>query len=347
MWMTLALPGLVHSDNHGVQNCSLVEDKPTTKMLQPRTATSLRRMLTEVSSICTRCQTRASNRTFARQPTRTFTSARVLRRPEPTLKPTDPTKPTSAPKDEDIFIPKPLGRPIGFRTPPLAGENTGVKSPKKDYSGMTMSQRNLEKRKDLVEKWGTNYFRDFKNIRKYRSGKTFMANPRLFKQDAALYFPNFHGNTLAKKGADTTDVLKGMVSVVNVYSSQWGETQARTFTGKGVNTQLHEFLASSPHVAQMVDVNIEENTLKAWIVALFQYRLRKARAKADWGKYFVVRKGVSEKIRETIGLLNGRVGYVYLVDQECKIRWAGSGDAEGSEMEDLNRGVAKLVAEAQ
>jgi ATPase complex subunit ATP10 len=38
---------------------------------------------------------------------------------------------------------------------------------------------------------------------------------------------------------------------------------------------------------------------------------------------------------------------VYLVDQECKIRWAGSGDAEGSEMEDLNRGVAKLVAEAQ
>jgi len=56
-----------------------------------------------------------------------------------------------------------------------------------------------------------------------------------------------------------------------------------------------------------------------------------------------VRKGVSEKIRETIGLLNGRVGYVYIVDEECRIRWAGSGDAEGTEMQDMNKGFRKLV----
>jgi ATPase complex subunit ATP10 len=75
--------------------------------------------------------------------------------------------------------------------------------------------------------------------------------------------------------------------------------------------------------------------------------LKASKPKEDWGKYFVVRKGVSERIRETIGLLNGRVGYVYLVDQDCRIRWAGSGNAEGSEMGDMNRGFAKLVAEAQ
>jgi ATPase complex subunit ATP10 len=131
-----------------------------------------------------------------------------------------------------------------------------------------------------------------------------------------------------------------------VYSSQWGESQAQTFTGKKVNAALHQLLAQSPHAVQMVDVNIEENSLKAWIIALFQFRLRASKPKEDWGKYFVVRKGVSEKIRETIGLLNGRVGYVYLVDQDCKIRWASSGNAEGSEMDDLNRGVGKLVAEA-
>jgi len=45
--------------------------------------------------------------------------------------------------------------------------------------------------------------------------------------------------------------------------------------------------------------------------------------------------------------LNGRVGYVYLVDQDCKIRWAGSGDAEGTEMDDMNKGFAKLVNEAR
>ena len=212
---------------------------------------------------------------------------------------------------------------------------------------MTMSQRNLEKRKDLVEKWGTNYFRDFKNIRKYRSGKTFMANPRIFKKDVALYFPNFHGDTLEGKGKDTTDVLQGKISVVNVYSSQWGLSQVETFTGKNTNGGLQSLLAQNPQVAQMVDVNIEENSMKAWIIALFQWRLKASKPKEEWGKYFVVRRGISERIRETIGLLNGRVGYVYLVDQDCKIRWAGSGDAEGSEMEDMNKGFARLVSEAQ
>lgn len=311
-------------------------------MLQPRQAVLLWPTLLNASSICFRCQTRIATRPIAQQlHARTFTSTRTLYRPAPDA------KPTPDPKDEDIFIPKPLGRPIGFRDPPKPGQNTGLTKVKKDYTGMTMSQRNLEKRKDLVEKWGTSYFRDFKNIRKYRSGKTFMANAKIFKKEVALYFPNLRGDTLKGKGADTTNVLKGKVSVVNVYSSQWGEAQAQTFTGKRVNAQLHQFLESSRHIVQMVDINIEENSLKAWIIALFHWRLRRMKAKEEWGKYFVVQKGVSEKIRETIGLLNGRVGYVYLVDPDCKIRWAGSGNAEGSEMEDLNRGVAKLVAEAQ
>ncbi|KAJ5020304.1 ATPase assembly factor ATP10 [Bipolaris maydis] len=281
-------------------------------MLQPRIGAPLRRILLSRPSICSRCQTRLVTASIAQQSfARTFASAQSLRRPA-----TDPKTPD---------IPK----------------------TKKDYSGMTMSQRNLEKRKDLVEKWGTNYFRDFKNIRKYRSGKTFMANPRIFKKEAALYFPNFHGDTLEGKDRDTTNVLTGKVSVVNVYSSQWGLNQVETFTGAKTNANLHNMLAQHPGVAQMVDVNIEENTMKAWIIALFQWRLKASKPKEDWSKYFVVRKGVSERIRETIGLLNGRVGYIYLVDQDCKIRWAGSGNAEGTEMEDMNKGFAKLIAEAQ
>ncbi|KAH8731042.1 ATP10 protein-domain-containing protein [Phaeosphaeriaceae sp. PMI808] len=322
-------------------------------MLQPRITMPLRRRILNASLACYHsCIKRPGRALLKRASIRSFTTARLLYRPiTDDLKPIDTkTAPaittTPEPNDEDIFIPKPLGRPIGFREPPKAGENTSNKQPKKDYSGMTMSQRNLAKRKDLVEKFGTNYFRDFKNIRKYRSGKTFMANPRIFKQEAALYFPNFHGDTLAESAADTTNVLQGKISVVNVYSSQWGEAQVKTFTGKKTNVALHQLLAQSPHVVQMVDVNIEENSLKAWIIALFQWQLRGSKPQEDWGKYFVVRKGVSEKIRETIGLLNGRVGYVYLVDQDCKIRWAGSGNAEGSEMDDLNRGVGKLVAEA-
>jgi ATPase complex subunit ATP10 len=212
---------------------------------------------------------------------------------------------------------------------------------------MTLSERNLAKRADIVEKWGTSYFRDFKNIRKYRSGKTFMANKSIFKKEAALYFPNFRGETLKEGQADTADVMKGKVSVVNVFSSAWGEAQVRSFTSKTANPVLYEILAQHEAVAQQIDINIEENALKAWIIKMFQFQQRLQRRKEDWGKYFVVRKGVSQRIRETIGLLNGRVGYVYLLDQECRIRWAGSADAEGTEADDLTRGFGRLVEEAR
>ncbi|KAL6708472.1 Mitochondrial ATPase complex subunit atp10 [Coniothyrium glycines] len=312
-------------------------------MLQPRLA---RYAFRKSVSICVRCQSRLADPISIQQTSaRNFAAARTLRQPELEPKSTE-TTPPPGPKEEDVFTPRPLGRPIGFKHPPRAGQNIIVPKKKIDYTGMTLKERNLEKRKDLVERWGTNYFRDFKNIRKYRSGKTFMANSRIFKRDAALYFPNLHGDTLAEKDADTTTVLQGKISVVNVYSSQWGETQARTFTGKSQNPQLHNVMAQYPGFAQMVDINIEENSMKAWIISLFQWQLRGSRPKEDWGKYFVVRKGVSERIRETIGLLNGRVGYVYLVDQDCKIRWAGSADAEGNEVEDLNRGFNKLLSES-
>lgn len=298
----------------------------------------MQRVLFGRPSICTRCQRQALQRLQFPIHQRQFGGAPVLRLPA--------EAPVEAPKeskdDEPEFVPRPLGRPIGFPDPPKAGENLGTKE-KKVYTGKTMSERNLQKRKDIVEKWGTNYFRDFKNIRKYRSGKTFMANRRLFKREAALYFPNFHGESLAESKADTTPVLKGKISVVNVYSSDWGVRQSQTFTGNEANPELQEILKANKDVAQMVDVNVEENALKAWIIAVFKWNLRRQRPKEDWGKYFVIRKGVSEQIREMIGLLNSRVGYVYLLDEQCKIRWAGSADAEGTEKEDMNKGLQKLI----
>ncbi len=193
---------------------------------------------------------------------------------------------------------------------------------------------------------GKPYFRDFTNM-KYREGKSFLANPKIFKANVALHFPNLHGKTLAssKVPRDTTPVLRGKVSVVNVFSSVWGEAQVNTFTGIEQNPELQEILESNKTVAQRVDINIEENAIKAWIVRLFQYRLRKQRTTEDWGKYFIVRRGVSESIRETIGLLNGRVGYVYLLDQDCRIRWAASGNAEGDENLNLTSGLKRLVEE--
>jgi mitochondrial ATPase complex subunit ATP10 len=38
-----------------------------------------------------------------------------------------------------------------------------------------------------------------------------------------------------------------------------------------------------------------------------------------------------EYLREPMGMVNKHIGYIYLVDENCKIRWAGCGLATGDE----------------
>lgn len=94
---------------------------------------------------------------------------------------------------------------------------------------------------------------------------------------------------------------------------------------------------------QKVEINVEPDWMKALIVRMFMGGIRKQRQEEDWRRYFLVRRGVSEEMREAMGMANSKVGYVYLVDWRCRIRWAGSADAEGSEKEGLVAGVQRLL----
>jgi mitochondrial ATPase complex subunit ATP10 len=182
----------------------------------------------------------------------------------------------------------------------------------------------------------------------FSNGKSFIAPPRLFKADRSLYFPNLYGETLLKDAIarDTTPVLEGKASVVTVFSSRWAESQVETFTGGKENPALHEVIRNSKGIAQMIQINVEEDSMKAYLVGLFSGSLRKRLSEADWGKYFIVRKGITDEIRESIGLLNSKVGYTYLVDKECRIRWAGSGQSEPEERESIVKGLQRMVDEA-
>jgi mitochondrial ATPase complex subunit ATP10 len=50
-----------------------------------------------------------------------------------------------------------------------------------------------------------------------------------------------------------------------------------------------------------------------------------------------------EYIREPMGCTNSKVGYVYLIDENLKIRWAGGADATPEEAEALERGTGLLL----
>jgi ATPase complex subunit ATP10 len=118
-----------------------------------------------------------------------------------------------------------------------------------------------------------------------------------------------------------------------------------TFTGPKQNPGLFNALQSDTSLAQKVDINLEGNAIKAWLVRMFMWRMRQKLPAEQHNKYFLVRKGLTDGLREAIGMMNSKVGYVYLLDDHCRIRWAGSGPAEEWEIESLNNGLLRLVEE--
>ncbi|KAI9722368.1 MAG: hypothetical protein M1812_001840 [Candelaria pacifica] len=248
-------------------------------------------------------------------------------------------------KDKD-FVPKPLSRPLGLDYPPQPGQNTGIdpRTWRQRRDDFVNYDKHLERRKQLTRQVSKPYFRDWTNMR-FSRGKSFISNTQLFRQDKALYFPNLQGVTLASPRVpeDTTRVLEGKISIVSVFCSQWAEEQVATFVSKEQNPSLHEALGEGVGLSQLVDINIEENAMKASIIRLFMPRLRRRIPMDRHGQYFVVRHGINEDIRNATGLLNVYVGYVYLLDSECKIRWAGSGIAAEDERQGLVRGVRRLT----
>ncbi|KAK4158149.1 ATP10 protein-domain-containing protein [Chaetomidium leptoderma] len=254
------------------------------------------------------------------------------------------------------FTPMPLARPIGMNYPPSAGENTGIdnRTLKERHADLTNYDKHLKRREYLKSKISRPYFRDWRNLQ-FHQGKTFLSPPRPFRADLSLYFPNLRGRTLAKTpgadAADTTPILEGRASVVSVFSSMWAEGQARTFTSADQNPALHQLLlgggSGGGGRAQLVQVNVEEDVLKAWLVRFFSGSLRRRVGKENWDRYFLVRKGITDEIRESIGVLNSKVGYTYLVDHHCRIRWAGSGSADPGEREGLVKGMQRILSEME
>ena len=127
--------------------------------------------------------------------------------------------------------------------------------------------------------------------------------------------------------------------------------QTRSFTDDNNNLELGALISQQQNegrktgapLLQRVEINVEPDWMKALIVRIFMGGIRKQRRKEDWERYFLVKRGVTDEVREAMGMANSKVGYVYLVDWHCRIRWAGSADAEQAEKEGLVAGVQRVL----
>ncbi|KAL6717931.1 Mitochondrial ATPase complex subunit atp10 [Lecanora helva] len=296
--------------------------------------------------LCPSCQSRLQ-RAYRHSSSTTQPSTQIPKPLSPAPKPiSTSTAPNLPPKDED-FTPQPLSRPLGQPHPPKPGQNSGIdtRTWRERRDDFFNYDKHLERRKELTRKVAKPYFRDWTSLRHHK-GKLFLSSPKLFKADTALYFPNMQGYTLADPGAvrDTTAVLEGKVSIVSVFSGVWAERQCRSFVGgkgdAGVEDVVERYKEQG---VQKVWVNIEEDWMRAGLVRLFLGGIRRGLGRKEWGRYFIVRRGVDEGVKGCIGMVNAKVGGVYLVDERCRIRWAGSGDAVEGEREGLVAGVRRLV----
>ncbi|KAI0077371.1 hypothetical protein K474DRAFT_1661807 [Panus rudis PR-1116 ss-1] len=222
-----------------------------------------------------------------------------------------------------------LSRPLGVKRRPTT-------EPSSWKDNMMDQEVRMEQRQKLVKEATKGYFTDLNATRRH-GGKTWIAPRVLIREDKALYFPDISGSTLISgEKAHTTTLCAGKVSVISMLSSKISEIQTAMFT-----EPTNAAYASNP-AYQHIQINLQENLLKSFLVSLFTSSIRKAIPESQWGHYLVSSQNM-DYIRDDLGMTNRHIGYVYLIDQACRVRWAGCADPKPEEIEALKACTGVLL----
>ncbi|KAI0676381.1 ATP10 protein-domain-containing protein [Trametes maxima] len=232
---------------------------------------------------------------------------------------------------EDAPLPL-LPKPLGVRSRPKAK----VKSWDDTKEKFLDQDKRLEERTHLAREATRGYFTDLNATRRH-GGKTWIAPKVMIREDKALYFPDIFGTPLVGKDkVHTTNLLAGKVSVVTLLTTRISELQTAQF----VEPTQSSF--SSHPLYQRVQINLQDNLMKSFLVSLFASGIRKTLPEELWPTYLISSQSM-EYLREPLGIANRHVGYVYLVDPKLKIRWAGCADPKAEEIAALRTCTSVLL----
>ncbi|KAI9567522.1 ATPase assembly factor ATP10, partial [Boletus coccyginus] len=237
-------------------------------------------------------------------------------------------------KKINVDAPLPLlQRPLGVQDRPVAYNKSWDDTRKE----LLDQETRLQQRQHLINEAGKGYFTDLNATRRH-GGKTWIGPNVMVREDKALYFPNISGSRLdTRVQTHTTDICHGRVSVIAMLSTRMSEVHVNGF----VSPTNARYLSSPLY--QYVQINLQENLLKSWLVSLFLSSIAKTVPKELHPTYLVSSQSV-EFVRECLGMTNKHVGYVYLVDENLKIRWAGCADAKVEEARALETCAGVLLS---
>ncbi|THU92820.1 hypothetical protein K435DRAFT_671415 [Dendrothele bispora CBS 962.96] len=232
-----------------------------------------------------------------------------------------------------------LSRPLGVRERPSSKSKTKretIKEMLTDDQAIGKERKflflfNFDSNKifDRVKEAVTRgYFHDL-NATRQHGGKTWIAPKVLIREDKALYLPDITGKALSDgQQKHTTSMCMGKISILSMLNSRISE-----FHSSGFTDLTHARYSPNP-LYQHIHINLQENLLKSMLVKLFLSSLRSSTPLELHPTYLVSSQNM-EYERDALGMTNNRVGYVYLIDENLKIRWAGCADATLEEAQAL------------
>ncbi|CAE6429118.1 unnamed protein product [Rhizoctonia solani] len=231
--------------------------------------------------------------------------------------------PTETPEDTGVPL-QFLSKPLGVNEVPSALP----KSWEAKREELLDREKHIEKRRHLVKQVTRGYFHDFHKL-KHHGGKMWIAPRVLIRDDKALYFPDVKGVSLDNRSTvHTTSACPGRITLLSMLSTKISELHAQSFVEK----TLEQHKANKNF--QYMQINLQENLLKSWLVSLSLSSLRNIVPPELQPTYLLSSQNM-EYLRAPLGMENKHIGYTYLVDENLKIRWAGCAFARPEESEAL------------
>ncbi|KIY47915.1 hypothetical protein FISHEDRAFT_74253 [Fistulina hepatica ATCC 64428] len=208
-----------------------------------------------------------------------------------------------------------LSRPLGVRDRPDIERQSRMDRFRQIYVDR---EGLIEERRHLVKEVTRSNFHDIQMLR-HHGGKTWIAPKQLIREDKALYLPDISGKDLNGQTTHTTTLCFGKITVLSLISTKVSELQSTGFV-----MPTNERYAGNP-LYQHLQINLQDSSMKSWIVTLFASSIKRT---IDPNRHhlYIISKENMEYYREPLGRDTSKVVYVYLIDENLKIRWAAGAD---------------------